>query len=353
MEKIKLGIVGAGGISRDRHIPAFQKLQDKVVLYGIQDIEELRAKDLALKNNIEHVFTNYHDMFQEVDAVLVATPNKFHAEITIAALEAGCHVLCEKPMAITTAECEAMIEAASKAGKVLSIAYHYRFMREAQAAKVVIQQGEIGLPYVGRVQALRRRKVPGWGLFTNKDLQGGGGLIDYGCHLLDLALWLMGDPEPIEISGTTYNYISKGHEQVNQWGKFDSTTFDVDDHATGYIKFANGASLLLETSWAANIRGDANTLSLSGTDGGLDLWPFTLNKAKYGMLLNSEAEWIPGDETPDVQQAENFVDSCLGYSEPLVKPYEALKVSKIIEAIYKSSESGKSIHLDLKEREIT
>lgn len=350
MEKIKMGIVGAGGISRGRHIPAFQKLQDKVELYGVQDLDKAKAHDAALQFGIKHVFTHYEDMFKEVDAVTIATPNKYHAEISIAAMEAGCHVLCEKPMAITTAECEAMIEASERTGRILSIAYHYRFMREAQAAKLIISQGEIGLPYVGRVQALRRRKVPGWGLFTNKELQGGGGLIDYGCHLLDLALWLMGDPEPIEVSGTTYNYISKGKEQVNEWGSFDSATFDVDDHATAYIKFANGASLLLETSWAANIRGDTNTLSLSGTDGGLDLFPFTLNKAKFGMLLNSEADWMPGDESPDIHQAKNFVKACLGLEEQLVKPHEALKVSRIIEAIYKSSETGASIHFDTKER---
>jgi predicted dehydrogenase len=249
-------------------------------------------------------------------------------------------------MAITTEECKAITEAANISGKVLSTAYHYRFMKEAQAAKKMIQAGEIGEPYVARVQAIRRRKVPGWGVFTSKELQGGGSVIDYGCHLLDLALWLMDDPEPIEIVGSTYNYVSKGVDQVNLWGNFDASVFEVDDHATAYIKFANGASLLFETSWAANIREEATVLSLSGTQGGLDVFPLVLNQAKHGMLLNSEAVWMPGEDTPDLQQAENFIDSCLGLVEPLVKPSEAMKVSKIIEAIYQSSASGKVMSIN-------
>lgn len=346
MYKLKMGIIGAGGIAQKRHIPAFQKMQDKVVLYAVQDIDEMKAREVARKNHIEKVFTNYEDMFAEVDAVTIATPNKFHAEISIAALQAGVHVLCEKPMAITTEECKAITEAANLSGKVLSIAYHYRFMKEAQAAKKIIKAGEIGEPYVARVQAIRRRKVPGWGVFTSKELQGGGSVIDYGCHLLDLALWLMDDPEPIEIVGSTYNYVSKGVDQVNLWGNFDASVFEVDDHATAYIKFSNGASLLFETSWAANIREEATVLSLSGTQGGLDVFPLILNQAKHGMLVNSEAVWMPGEDTPDLQQAENFIDSCLGFAEPLVKPEEAMKVSKIIEAIYQSSASGKVMSIN-------
>ncbi|WP_110926203.1 Gfo/Idh/MocA family protein [Bacillus massiliglaciei] len=346
MYKLKMGIIGAGGIAQKRHIPAFQKLQDKVVLYAVHDIDQAKAKEVARKYHIEKVFTNYQDMFAEVDAVTITTPNKFHAEISIAALQAGVHVLCEKPMAITAEECEAITRAANQSGKVLSIAYHYRFMKEAQSAKRMILANEIGEPYVARVQALRRRKVPNWGVFTNKELQGGGSVIDYGCHLLDLALWLMDDPEPIEVVGSTYNYVSKGVDQVNLWGNFDASVFEVDDHATAYIKFKNGASLLFETSWAANIREEATVLSLSGTQGGLDVFPLVLNQAKHGMLLNSEAVWMPGEDTPDLQQAENFIDSCLGYADPLVKPQEAMKVSRIIEAIYQSSASGSVVSMN-------
>jgi predicted dehydrogenase len=343
MYKLKMGIIGVGGIAQKRHIPAFQQLKNKVEVYAVHDLDEEKARVVAHKFNVEKVFADYHDMFAEVDAVTIATPNKFHAEIAIAALDAGVHVLCEKPMAISSAECEAIMEATYRSKKVLSIAYHYRFMKEARAAKKIIQSGEIGEPYVARVQALRRRKVPGWGVFTNKELQGGGSLMDFGCHLLDLCLWLMNDPDPIEVVGSTYNYVSKGVDQVNLWGNFDASMFEVDDHATAYIKFSNGASLLFETSWAANIREDSTSISLSGTTGGMDVFPLVINQAKHGMLLNSEAVWMPGEDTPDCDQAENFIDSCLGFTEPLVKPKEAMKISKIIEAIYESSANGSMI----------
>ena len=293
-----------------------------------------RAQETADKYNIPHVFADYHDLFSQVDAVCICTPNKFHAEITIAAFQAGVHVLCEKPMALSAEECEEMVTASKKADKVLAIAYHYRFMKEAQAAKKVMQ--EVGTPLVVRVQALRRRKVPGWGVFTNKDLQGGGSLIDYGCHLLDLALWLMGNPKHLTVTGTAYNTLSKTPNQVNQWGSFNHETFNVDDHVTAYIQFESGASMLFETSWAANIKDDVEHLSISGVDGGLSVFPFELYTTKNGMLLNSEAAWIPGEEEPGLPQAKNFINTCLGLEELVVKPEEALQVSQIIDRIYES-----------------
>ncbi|WP_077325561.1 Gfo/Idh/MocA family protein [Virgibacillus siamensis] len=337
MGKLRIGIIGAGGIAEGRHLPAFQTMQDRVTLQAVHDINEVRARQVAELYSIPDVFGDYGEMFRHVDAVVICTPNKFHSEIAIAALKRGVHVFCEKPMAITAAECRDMIEAADKAGKVLTIGYHYRFMQESRAAKAIVDAGDIGEPIVARVKALRRRKVPGWGVFTNKELQGGGSLIDYGCHFLDLALWLMGNPDPIEISGTTYNHLSKTPGLVNEWGNVNHATFDVDDHATAYIKFANGSSLLFETSWAANVKEDIESVSISGTSGGLDLFPLEVNQEKNGMLLNSEPYWLPGKADPGIPQAKAFVNSCLGLDDVLVKPEEALQVSTIIESIYESS----------------
>ncbi|MCM3116013.1 Gfo/Idh/MocA family oxidoreductase [Neobacillus sp. MER 74] len=334
MIKLRIGIIGVGGIAQGRHIPAFLQLSDICEITALSDVNIHRARETAEKYNIPNAFEDYLDLFPEVDAVCICTPNKFHAEITIAAFNAGVHVLCEKPMALSFEECEAMVAASKQADKVLAIAYHYRFMKEAQAAKKAMD--EVGLPLVVRVQALRRRKVPGWGGFTNKDLQGGGSLIDFGCHLLDLALWLMGNPKHTAVSGTTYNTLSKQPNQVNQWGRFDHETFNVDDHVTAYMKFENGASMLFETSWAANIKDDQANVSISGADGGLSVFPFELFTTKHGMLLNSEAAWLPGKEDPGVPQAKNFIDACLGIAELVVKPEEALQVSQIIDRIYES-----------------
>ncbi|MBM7605069.1 putative dehydrogenase [Metabacillus crassostreae] len=335
MSKLRIGIIGVGGIAQGRHIPAFQTYREDCEITAVSDVNKERAQEVADKFTIKHVFEEYKDMFEHVDAVCICTPNKFHAEITISALEAGVHVLCEKPMALSAEECEKMLDASKRTNKVLAIAYHYRFMKNAQAAKKLMT--EVGTPLVTRVQALRRRKVPGWGVFTNKTLQGGGSLIDYGCHLLDLAIWLMGSPKHIEVNGSTYNTLSKTPNSVNQWGSFDHETFDVDDHVTAYIKFENGASLLLETSWAANILDDQEHLSISGVDGGLSVFPLELYSTKYGMLMNSQAAWIPGEDDHGVEQAKNFIDTCLGKSELVVKPEEALQVSQIIDRIYQSA----------------
>ncbi|MEH7179869.1 Gfo/Idh/MocA family protein [Neobacillus vireti] len=334
MKKLRIGIIGVGGIAQSRHIPAFIQLNDCCEITALCDINIERAQETADKYNIPQVFADYHYLFSQVDAVCICTPNKFHAEITIAAFEAGVHVLCEKPMALSTEECEKMVAASKKADKVLAIAYHYRFMKEAQAAKKVMQ--DVGKPLVVRVQALRRRKVPGWGVFTNKVLQGGGSLIDYGCHLLDLALWLMGNPKHLTVTGTVYNTLSKTPNQVNQWGSFNHETFNVDDHVTAYIQFEGGPSMLFETSWAANIKDDAEHLSISGVDGGLSVFPFELYTTKNGMLFNSEPAWLPGDDEPGLLQAKNFINTCLGLEELVVKPEEALQVSQIIDQIYES-----------------
>ncbi|MGD6776412.1 Gfo/Idh/MocA family protein [Sutcliffiella horikoshii] len=345
MSQLRMGIIGVGGIAQNRHIPTFLKMSEKVTITAISDVNEETARMVGEKFGIANVYAHYADMFEHVDAVTICTPNKFHAEITIAALEAGLHVFCEKPMAMRPDECEAMMAAAEKSGKQLAIAYHYRFMKESVAAKRMVDADEIGRPIVARAKGMRRRKVPGWGVFTNKELQGGGSLIDYGCHLLDLSLWLLGNPKPVEVMGTTYNELSKMPGQVNQWGSFDHKTFEVDDHVTAYIKFEGGASLLFETSWSANVKGDEESVSISGISGGVDLFPFHVNQMKHGMLLNTEADWVPGEDDPSLPQAENFVNSCLGHEELIVKPQQAMQVSLIIDAIYRSSETGKSVSL--------
>ncbi|WLD94570.1 Gfo/Idh/MocA family protein [Alkalihalobacillus sp. AL-G] len=345
MAKLKMGIIGVGGIAQERHLPTFLQLNESVELVAVNDQNEERAKEVAEKFGIPQILHDYQAMFEVIDAVTICTPNKFHAEIAIQALEAGVHVLCEKPMAISTKECEDMIKAATENDKLLSIAYHYRYTKEAQAAKNTILQGEIGDPLVVRVDALRRRKVPGWGVFTNKDLQGGGCLIDFGCHLLDLALWLLDDPEPVEVMGRANNRLSKTPNRFNEWGSFDHQTFEVDDHTTGYITFKNGVSLILECSWAANIKEDTTNLRISGVDGGLSVYPFELYKEKHGMLVNTSASVIPGVDDPGILQARNLVNSCLGSEDLVVKPEQALTVTKIIEAIYKSSETGSSVRL--------
>lgn len=344
MGKLQIGIIGAGGIARSRHLPAFQQIEN-VRVAAVFDTDLSKAGAAAEAFDIPAVCSTVEELLEHVEAVIICTPNKFHAELAVQALEAGVHVLCEKPMAMTTAECQDMIDASRRSGAVLTIGYHYRYMKESRMARQMVQEGEIGEPLVVRLQAMRRRKVPGWGVFTNKELQGGGSLIDYGCHLLDLALWLLDDPQPVEVSGRTYDRLSKTPGQINEWGAIDTESFSVEDHVTGYITFENGMTLLLESSWAANIKEDKEELSISGVDGGLQVFPPELYQSKFGSMMSVEPH-LTSYEREDVLQAKNFTEACLGQAEVVVKPEQALRVTRIIEAVYESSRTGKSVRLD-------
>lgn len=346
MTKIKMGIIGVGGIAQGRHIPTYKELEEHVEVTAVQDINYELAQSVATKFNIPKVYQHYEQMFEFVDAVTICTPNKFHAEITISALNAGVHVFCEKPMAMSKDECQQMLAAAKQANKILAIGYHYRFTDAAIRSKLAIEANTVGDPLVIRVQALRRRKVPGWGVFTNKSLQGGGSLIDYGCHFLDLALWLLGEANPINVLGKTYNKLSKMPDQLNEWGEINHHTFDVDDHVTSFVTFDDGSSMQFECSWSANIKEDKMHISISGVDGGLNVYPFETYTPKYGTFVTETADAEHNEQIAAQRQALNFINSCLGNEQLTVQPEEALKVNTIIEAIYRSDECGEAIRLN-------
>lgn len=345
IDKLKVGIIGCGGIAQSRHIPALKRLSDSTIISGVYDINHELAQKVADVNEINFVAKTIDELWKQIDAVYICTPNKFHAEMSIVALKNGVHVFCEKPMAMDAKECEAMIKASKEADKLLAIGYHYRFTDAARIAKQAIDEGVVGEPLVTRVQAMRRRKVPGWGVFTNKMLQGGGCLIDYGCHLLDLAMWLLNDAKPVEVTGRTYNRLSKTPNQMNDWGEFDSETFEVDDHVTSYVAFEDGSSLQFECSWSANIKEDHIQLSMSGVDGGLSLYPFEIYQPRFNTFFVEQATATHNEEQAAERQTLNFVNSCLGKEELVVKPEEAKQISALIDAIYKSNEEKRSIQL--------
>ncbi len=342
MTKVRIGIVGVGGIATERHIPAFKEF-DNVEITHVHDINVERAMVVANQFGIPHVAKNYQEMLESVDAVVITTPNKFHAPFAIEALNHDKYVLCEKPMALTTEECDAMIEAERNSKGKLHIAYHYRFMKEAIAAKKIIDKGIIGEPLVIRVKAMRRRKVPGWGVFTNKELQGGGALIDYGCHLLDLAIWLVGSRKPTEVSAQTYNQLSRMPNPVNEWGTFNPETFEVDDHVTAFIRFENNVTMLFETSWAANVESDEEHISISGTKGGLNVFEMKVNQADDTLMTTLNIDYIQVEHPFDYLQTENFVSSIVHNTPLRVKSTEAREVSRIIEAVYLSASNNKAI----------
>lgn len=272
---LKVGIIGCGGIANGKHLPALSKVLE-VELVAFCDIEVERAVKAKEQYGTTDasVYADYKEMITDtkIDIIHVCTPNSSHAEITIASLEANKHVMCEKPMAKTSVEAKAMIDAAKKSGKKLTIGYQNRFRTDSTYLHEVCQEGELGEIYMGKAHAVRRRAVPTWGVFLDEEAQGGGPLIDIGTHALDLTLWMMNNYRPKYVVGNTYHHLSQTKNAANAWGPWDPEKFTVEDAAFGFVVMENGATISLEASWALNSLDvkEAKT-TLMGTKGGADM----------------------------------------------------------------------------------
>jgi predicted dehydrogenase len=344
---LKVGVIGAGGIAKGAHIPNYLKCGEKVEIVAVSDVVQEKAEELAKEFNIPHAFTNYEDMLNKVqiDAVSICTPNKFHYPATMAALKAGCHVLCEKPPAMTAQEAEEMAEAAAKAGKILTYGFHFRHAPQVEVLKRFIDAGELGGIYAARVTAMRRRGIPGWGVFTNKELQGGGPLIDIGVHMLDTALYLMGYPEPDTVLGVTYQKLGN-RKGVGVMGSWDWENFSIEDMARGMITFKNGASILLETAFAANVEKiDEMNVTLMGDQGGADVFPLKIYQEKHDTLIDITPSHLPKKGYHELE-LERFVDACLEGKTPLSTGQQGVYLQRIINGLYQSAEEGEAVKIN-------
>ncbi|GMA56350.1 putative dehydrogenase [Alicyclobacillus sacchari] len=345
-ETLRVGIVGAGGIAQQVHIPNYLKCGDKVEIAAICDVAFEKAQEVAEKFSISNVYHTVDEMLAgtKLDVVSVCTPNKFHKDATIAALNAGCHVLCEKPPAMTVEEAEAMADTAKRAGKFLSYGFHYRHSKEVDTLKRFIDAGELGDIYAATAIAVRRRGIPGWGVFTNKALQGGGPLIDIGCHMLDAALFLMGYPEPTMVFGATYQKLGT-RKGVGLLGDWDYENFTVEDMARGFIQFDNGATLVLESAFAANVKiRDEMNVKLMGDAGGANVFPLEIYQEKHGALIDVSPAYLP-EISPYEREIKRFVDACLGGEPPLSTPEQGVKLQRILNGLYRSAELGEAVRL--------
>lgn len=363
MKTVKIGIIGCGGIAKAKHIPSMMK-QPEVVVTALCDIIKERAIEV---NNIflegkAAVYSDYKELLNDksIDIVCVCTPNISHSFITVDALNSGKHVLCEKPMAINYSEALKMIDAQEKSGKLLSIAYQNRYRPDALYMKKECENGELGEIYFAKAKAIRRRAVPTWGVFLDEEKQGGGPLIDIGTHSLDLTLYMMNNYEPSYVVGSVYRKLNKQKESGNAWGDWDPVKFTVEDSAFGYIIMKNGATIILESSWALNTldTGEART-TLCGTEGGADMpeeGRCRINKIKNGKQIITEPELGKGgvdfydgttEQAPDIE-ARTFVNAVLGKGELTVLPNQAAVVTKILEGIYISAKTGKPYYFEEK-----
>lgn len=346
-DKIRLGFIGTGGIARAAHMPPLQNMDD-VEVVALADVSEDVAKQAAeLFDNKPRIYTDYREMLEkeELDAVDVCTPNLYHKQPTIDALNAGFHVIVEKPIAMNATEAKEMTAAARKNGKKLMVAQCQRFRSEVQLLKKMIDAGELGDIYYSRVWALRRRGVPAWGVFIEKDKQGGGPMIDIGVHMLDMALYLMGHPKPIAVSGQTYTKFGQREGIFNPWGVWDPKKYTVEDYATGLVRFDNGATLSIEASFAANIRKDELNVTLLGTEGGSDIDPFKIYKERHNRIFEETPVMLPSVNTYEAELKEFFA-AIREDRDPLVTGEQAVMTQVILDGVYASSEAGREIQIE-------
>jgi len=370
MEKVRVAIVGCGGIANQKHMPSLAKFPERAEMVAFCDIIPERAEKAAKQYGVEgaKVYTDYAEMLAdksvEFDVVHVCTPNVSHCPITVASLEAGKHVMCEKPMAHNTEDAQKMLDAWRKSGKKFTIGYQNRFRDDTSTLHASCEAGELGEIYMAKAHALRRRAVPTWGVFPNKALQGGGPLIDIGTHALDITLWMMNNYEPESVSGQVFYKLGrdKNGPEGNVFGPWDPETFEVEDSAFGLVKMKNGAVVYLEASWALNVlKSMEASTTLCGTKAGAEVYSgmsfpnnkLIFNRGHNGMLTDEEVcgagnvAYFEGGlgEEPGLAEARQWLNAIINDGEPLVKPEEAFTVTQILEAIYTSAATGKEVFL--------
>ncbi|WP_166241925.1 Gfo/Idh/MocA family protein [Paenibacillus turpanensis] len=352
MSKLKIALVGTGNILRQAHLPALLSHPD-IEIAAVCDTVLEKAEALAKEFGIPDVYTDYRIALErkDIDIVDVCTPNLFHSEVSIAALQAGKHVFCEKPDAVSPLEAKRMAEAAKTSGKVLMVMRNNRFRSVSQFLKRYADAGLMGEIYTGRCGWVRRRGIPGLGgWFTTKALSGGGPLIDLGVHMIDVALWVMGSPKPVAVSGAAYRKFADADlsTNINTGGDGKAGgTFDVEDLASGYIRFDNGATLQIEFSWASNVEEEMSFIELRGTKAGFSLRNDDVKLfAEIEGVLCDIVPKLPKDPGGHTANVHHFIDVVQGKAKPQFVPEQGVDMIQILSAIYESAESGKEVRID-------
>ena len=356
-EELRAGIIGCGDIAFQKHMKGLEKT-GKVKITGFCDFDEGRAELARAQFGTEEsrVYKDYRRLLEDpaIDMVHICTTHKTHAEITIAALLAGKHVICEKPISSDLESAKRVMEVYETSGKKLTYGLQHRFKNECVRLKELCREGRLGEIYMAKAHAVRRRRAPTTGVFLQKDKSGGGCLLDYGSHALDQTLWLMDNFKPHSVTGTAFYKLGKNKNSYNgEFAPWNPETFTVEDSAFAYIVMEDGAAIYLETSYAINLpRDNYVKTTLCGTLGGADM--------EDGLRLNWEADGsfkschldvgsIYGDTKENYEQARyreisQWVDCVLNDTDPLVLPQEAFVSMKILDAVYRSSETGETVY---------
>ena len=342
-KKLRVAFIGAGGIA-GTHMRYFSAMSD-VELVAAADVAETSVNRRCEEFSIPYRFLDYEKMLREVevDAVSVCTPNGLHAPCTIAALEAGRHVLVEKPLAMNAVEGQRMLDTAARNKRKLVIGFQHRYEARTHFIKRAVESGDLGKILYGRVQALRRRGIPNWGVFGRKDLQGGGPLIDIGVHVIETAHFAMGSPRPVAATGAIHTYLgNKKSSVLSQWPNWDHESYTVEDLAVGHIRFDNGATLSVEASFAAHIEKDEWNFTLMGERGGATWDPPSLFTDANEHMVNTKPHWLPSGAAADPfrRKMRNFVDHVLYDKETMAPAEHGLMVQKMLDGLYASAAEG-------------
>ncbi|MBC1478321.1 Gfo/Idh/MocA family oxidoreductase [Listeria welshimeri] len=342
--KKKVAIIGAGQVAEKVHA-AYYKTRDELELVAVCDPSMERGEEFCVKNGFQKHYATAEEMFavEKIDIVSICTPNRFHFDNVMLSLRHGAAVMCEKPPAMSASEAKAMWELADEKKVILAYDFHHRFSSEAQFLKQNVSLlGEI---YCVKATALRRSGVPGWGTFTNKEMQGGGPLIDMGIHMLDAAMFVLGFPKVKKVTAKSFQKIGT-KKSMGTFGSWDPTKYTVEDSLFGFIELENGGLIELDTSFALHIKPE-NMLNVDffGDLAGGSLYPaeiYTDNAGEFELLANKEES----DENKHENSMKAFVDSVLGEGEvELAGAEQGYRIQKIVESLYESAEKGESVSL--------
>ncbi len=351
MSHLSFGFVGAGQIAH--HSASCIRNHPRGRVVAVQDPSAERMRELCAAQQVPKSYATATELFAdpEIDVIYIATPNKFHVPLAVEALEAGKHVILEKPFAMNHPEALLAAEAAKRTGKVLTLGMNQRFANAPQRIRTLIQEGKLGEIYHAKAFWFRRSGIPRLGTwFGSRELAGGGCLYDIGVHFLDLCLYLMDNFEPVSVMGSTYMKFGHLGRGEGGWGKSDRAEipFDVEDFATGLIRMANGATIALDVAWACHADEDNRAdIHLYGTEAGAHAYSGKLLHRDTGTgEFHSVQNVRAAVRYPHGDRFHNFINHLLDGEELCVTLDQALVVQRILDAIAESSATGREVRLD-------
>ena len=370
---LRAAVIGCGRIARDKHLPAFAFHAGKVEAVGFCDAYLPAAQSLAAEYGVSDSLVTHNpaDIFakDDIDLVHICTPNSTHGALAIAAMEAGKHVMCEKPMAHTAAVAKEMWDVSRATGRLLSISCQNRFRKDSLAVHRYCESGELGELYYAKAYALRRKGVPAWGMFTSQAAQGGGALIDIGTHALDLALWHLGDYDVRSVSAVCFHHM-KDHPEGNLLGEWDPASFDVEDSVFGLVRMQSGRALYLQAAWAIHApRPQEAVAAVYGTLGGATQYvqrhengsadyQYRIDTLRHGELVTITPDYAEmnrfssGKSQNEVlveaprREMDCWLSAVAQDAAPVVTAEQGYVVCRVIEAFYRSAQAGREVVLE-------